>query len=187
MTKENPTASAPNEHGSAKNDLLRTTVKAWEPVEMKNGISPAPENGKSYGGVMIHALFHTVRDNPGLSAQELYLLMVDQGYEDRRSSLSPLLTQLIRRGMIARDVEGKYSAVVNEYKTTSDTSRGAAGRAKANKPKPAKKPSKPAATATKPPAQPEASTVSRSTRDWLDGITIGEARALYDELKKLFK
>lgn len=118
--------------------------------------------------------FNIIRDNPGCNRKRLMAITKAAGVGE--TSSSSFLAQFLRRGLIrAEDSPGGliYFATISEYKP------GYIKQAK--KPTKAKKVQAPAVVAAAP-----AAPVDITVHDLLNTMSIVKARALYDELKKIF-
>jgi hypothetical protein len=111
---------------------LKDAVTKWDKPGVEMSGPPATDkNGKPYGGNLSKTLFYTIAKHPKIPFEKLFLLMADQGYETQRASMSPLLTMMVKQGMIRRE-DGMYSAMQKEYSPL-------AGRSPTKQTKPAKK------------------------------------------------
>jgi len=122
--------------------------------------------------------FNHIKQHPGITGGEVSRALVAQGF--KQSSTSSVITQLLAHGQIRRDADRKLHAIVNEYVPMKKSARVNAVKA----PKPAKvkkvkevKAPKPAALQIKP---------ATDVGVMLSTMSITQARALYDELKKIF-
>jgi hypothetical protein len=125
------------------------------------------------------ATFNCVRDNPGKSRIEITRLLAEQGFA--KSSTSSLLGQFIKQGQLA-ERNGFLFAQQAEY-TPLKTSQRKAAVVEA----PVKAAAKP-----RPPFIPvPAEAAPQINAAWdaetlLNNLSIKQARALYDELRKIF-
>lgn len=131
--------------------------------------------------------FDYVKQHPGLTGGEVSRALEAQGY--KQGSTSSVMTQMLYQGQLRRDDDRKLYTVVAEYTPikrhmTAKTAKVKVkpawpAKPKAEKtPKPAKvKPAKPAAPVIQPAAD---------VGVMLSTMSITQARALYDELKKIF-
>jgi len=119
-------------------------------------------------------LFNIIRDNPGCNRKRLLILARGAGVEE--SSSTSLLTQFAKRGLIHKE-DGPsgltYFASLSEYKPGYVKQR--------KKPKKAKEVETPVMAAVVQVAPQDA-----TVQELLNNISIVKARALYDELKKIF-
>jgi hypothetical protein len=115
--------------------------------------------------------FDYVKQHPGLTGGEVSRALEAQGY--KQGSTSSVMTQMRYQGQLRRDDDRKLYTVVAEY--TPLKRHMTAKTAKAKTPKPAKV--KPVAPVIQPVAD---------VGVMLSTMSITQARALYDELKKIF-
>jgi len=130
--------------------------------------------------------FNFIRDNPGLRSYKIRDALAEAGHKE--GSITSLVSQLRRSGQIERKEDGTHYAKAQEY---IPLNRGLTKPPA--KQKRAYTPRKPAANAgiaalqpaTTPaiPATPAAPVV---VEHLLNSLSILQARALYDELKKVF-
>lgn len=66
--------------------------------------------------------FNAVRDNPRLQYKDLVRMMGNRGFNE--SSIGSLLTQMYNAGMIAKDDNGRYTALQAEYTPIKASKRG---------------------------------------------------------------
>lgn len=119
------------------------------------------------------ATFNKVLENPGATRSELTELLAKDGYKE--SSTTSLLTQLQARGNI-RMLDGKLFANQNEYRPMT---RITPVKRRVNKPEPV------AVVEVKPEPAVQI-TASWDAETLLNNLSIKQARALYDELRKIF-
>ena len=120
------------------------------------------------------ATFNKVAENPGSTRAEIVAMLLTDGYKD--ASTTSLLTQMLARGNI-RSLNGKLFTNQNEYKPMK---RITPIKRRVKKPKPVVVVDVPEVAAAKPVEIPwDADTI-------LNRLSIKQARALYDELRKIF-
>ena len=120
------------------------------------------------------ATFNKVAENPGSTRAEIVAMLLVDGYKD--ASTTSLLTQMLARGNI-RSLNGKLFTNQNEYKPMK---RITPIKRRVKKPEPVVVVDVPKVVAAKPVEIPwDADTI-------LNSLSIKQARALYDELKKIF-
>ena len=139
--------------------------------------------------------FNYVRDNPGITRVKAMEDLTAKGYNPR--SISALLSQMMAQGMLTGDTQtGMYTSQneytpVKAYKVFRAPVKAAApqrkkvivtplGKRKAGEAKTLKEKKEALLKA------PAAYTPEWSPRTVLDGLSVIQARAVYDELKKLF-
>lgn len=125
------------------------------------------------------ATFDFVKNNPRQSCKTICKALEKEGYKP--SSIGSLLTQFVKNGLCMRDVNSNYTAIANEYtpiKLNKHTkTKQVIQKAKATRGE--------GIAALSP--QPKYIPVN----DWnvqavLDNMSIMQARAVYDALKKIF-
>lgn len=128
------------------------------------------------------ATFDYVKNNPHQSCKEICTALEKQGYKP--SSIGSLLTQFVKNTLCVRDANGNYTAIAHEYTPIkvrkqvkakqviekAKTTRGQGIAALSPQPTPRVTP---IVTAW------DADTI-------INNIGLKQARALYDELKKIF-
>lgn len=123
-------------------------------------------------------VFNIIRDNPGCTRKRL-IALADNAYVSKSSS-SSLLNQFLKRGIVRSvdsDAGMTYFAVGQKYKP--GYIKQAKKAAKVATPKAAKPEPQPTAIAP-------VSLAVFSAKDMVESMPVGKARAVYDELKKLF-
>lgn len=123
--------------------------------------------------------FEYVKNNPSSSYKDIADTLEKHGYKP--SSIGSLLTQFVKNGLCARDEQNRYTAIVNEYtpiKVNKHTkAKQVIQKAKATRGE--------GIAALSP--QPMVKAVPKTDiQSMLNGLSILQARALYDELKKIF-
>jgi len=124
--------------------------------------------------------FNYIRDNPGLTRSQVGGLMEKKGFN--KASVISLLTQFIKQGMVRLSNGG---VVANQPEYTPIKTPKAKKPSKDMLPKPQKKVAKVTAPAT--------STIyisginTQSVEELLAGMSIVQAREVYDELSKIFR
>jgi hypothetical protein len=153
------------------------------------------------------AVFDAVHDNPGIPRQQLVDSLVAKGF--KKSSVGSLITQNILGGIFKIDGHNRLTTTVKEYAPVPTTKKRAALRQAQKKAelaalKAASKTAKPKAVETKA-VETKATTNTPSKgiaalkvdtgvlgvqvfdpKEFLNTLSIIQARELYDELKKVF-
>lgn len=122
------------------------------------------------------ATFAKVAENPGSTRSEIAAMLLVDGYKE--SSTTSLLTQMLARGNI-RSLNGKLFSNQNEYRPMK---RIAPPKHRVKKPEPA-------VAVVLPETTPEPAPQINASWDaetLLNNLSIKQARALYDELRKIF-
>ena len=149
--------------------------------------------------------FYFVRDNPGLTAQQITARLMAQGY--KATSVTSLIGQMLRVRMVMADDAGRLSAVIKEYAPIQVKAKKAAAKKPKSTPRTEQTPErkqvtlintrtgevlnpKPAGIAALP--APHMTTALYTTPDeWtvesvIGGLNVRQAMAVYMELKKIF-
>ena len=125
------------------------------------------------------ATFDFVKNNPRQSCKTICKALEKQGYKP--ASVGSLLTQFVKNGLCARDANSNYTTIVNEYSPIK-----ANKRLKVNQVIQKAKTTRGEGIAALSP-QPTYVTVSEwNVQAVLNDMSIVQARAMYDELKKIF-
>ncbi len=141
------------------------------------------------------ATFTYVRDNPRRKNREIRDALGAQGHKG--SSVSSILSQMSRTGIINRDKDGTYWTNAREYSPVklsklrqarnTPTPTGRAPKAEAPKPKPKIVLTRKEATITPSPAPvAPAPRVVNSIDELIATLTIAQAKELFDKLRKMF-
>jgi hypothetical protein len=115
--------------------------------------------------------FDYIKAHPDTTSAETTKALVAQGFN--YGSISSIITQLIAHGQVRRDAERKLFVAVGEYAPLKRHIKMPKSKRIPGAPKEAKAPKQVA-----PPAPKQT--------DLLSTMNIKDARALYDELKKIF-
>ena len=152
----------------------------------KAAMQPQPFNVTNN---ITRSTFEFIRNNPGVQYKSAIAALTARGYKE--NSITALLSQMRRAGLIVRDAEDRYTAVGTEYipmKASAKYKPKAVKHLSAKAPKawapPALLPVPPAPY-EKPVAAPAA--VTANDVDYLlNTLPIKQARDLYDALHKIF-
>lgn len=128
------------------------------------------------------ATFDYVKNNPHQSCKEICVALEKDGY--KASSIGSLLTQFVKNTLCIRDEQGRYTAIAHEYTPTKVRKQLKAKqviqKAKATR-------GEGIAALSAQPTQRVAPIVTAWDADTIiNNIGLKQARALYDELKKIF-
>ena len=128
------------------------------------------------------ATFDHVTDNPHQSCKTICAALEKRGYKS--SSIGSLLTQFVKNGLCVRDANGNYTAIAYEYTPIKVRKQVKAkqviAKAKATR-------GEGIAALGAQPTQRVAPIVTAWDADTIiNNIGLKQARALYDELKKIF-
>lgn len=142
--------------------------------------------------------FYFVRDNPGLTREEIITRMVAKGFKS--TSVVSLLGQMLRGRIVMEDAAGKWSSVVREYvpiqsvQTKKIAGKAAPTSAPAPAPTQARKKvvlvSRETGKVLNPQINPPAPAVT-GTPEWtvdsvIGGLNVRQAMAVYAELRNIF-
>jgi hypothetical protein len=124
------------------------------------------------------ATFESIRTNPGKTRQEHATLLETAGY--KRSSTTSLIGQMVKQNLV-RDTGGVLSTITSEYRPIK-SSKAFAKMQEAAQPK---------KVVTLKRREPEEAPAPQINSAWdaevmLNNLSIKQARALYDELRKIF-
>ncbi|MFO0447170.1 MAG: hypothetical protein ACK52I_00535 [Pseudomonadota bacterium] len=160
---------------------LEKALNDWEPEPM-----PETTPSKPYFTVtnnVTRITFDYVRDNPGKTRKEVSVALEAQGY--KTGSVSSLLGQMLKQGMLRENAHLLY-ATTNEYAPLKSSKKM---KAVAEKPQ---APQRKVVTITRraaPKVEPTPAPQINAAWDaetLLNNLSIKQARALYDELRKIF-
>jgi hypothetical protein len=128
--------------------------------------------------------FNHVKNNPNKNSGEIRSVLVARGFN--AGSIGSLLTQFTKQNQMVKDHNGRYTVCVPNYTPLKSTRQFRAEGKRTNKIVNIKSKPKSAGIAalqvdTTPKAIPKT-----DIQSMLNGLNILQARALYDELKKIF-
>lgn len=161
---------------------LSTALSSWEKddqkIQQEKKVKKLPQQFMPTNNVTIET-FNYVRDNPLRSSGEVCNALQARGFN--KGSVGSLITQFTKQGQFVKDVNGKYRTVAREYTPLKSTKKFRAEGKRVNK------------IVTKPKSEGIAALAPQvtATSQWdadtiINNIGLKQARALYDELKKLF-
>ena len=159
---------------------LKTELKKLEALSFNDDGETQQEANMAepkQAGISVR-FFNIIRDNPGSGRREL--LKKAQSIGVAQGSSSTLLTQFCKRGIVRtvknNDGYNTFFSVGDHYKPGYVKKAASPKAAKAVKAKPEPQP-----TVIAP-----ISLAVFSAKDMVESMPVGKARALYDELKKIF-
>jgi hypothetical protein len=168
---------------------LQKALNDWEPNAPV--ATPAPTPSKSHFAVtnnVTRITFEYVRDNPGKTRIEINKELEAKGFN--AGSVSSLLGQMLKQGMLRENAHLLY-ATANEYTPIKSSKK-----LKAMAEKPQEQPRKKVVLINKRTgevvsAAPKVEPTPQINSAWdaevmLNNLSIKQARALYDELRKIF-
>lgn len=92
---------------------LKSTIDSWAKDDTRDDPrSHLPQAFKPTNNVS-RETFNAVRDNPRLQYRDIARMMANRGFN--QTSVGSLLTQMTNCGMIAKDDNGRYTALQAEY------------------------------------------------------------------------
>jgi hypothetical protein len=175
---------------------LTQIIDAWEDDEPLPQLQPQPQEKQAMKNPPLNittnvsrATFYFIRANPGLTKEEICKRLVDEGY--KASSVTSLISQLRRTSQI-EPRDDKYYALMNDYVPINQVATRAMRKHKQQK---AAAKSEgiaalhPVATPAPTPAPAPAYApvvIPNEIEHILNTLPIKQARALYDELHKVF-
>jgi len=92
---------------------IKTIVNAWAQEDTRDAARPALPHAFKPTNNVSRETFNAVRDNPRLQHKDLVRLLSNRGFN--AASIGSLLTQMTNCNMIARDDNGRYTALQPEY------------------------------------------------------------------------
>ena len=125
------------------------------------------------------ATFDYVKNNPHQSCKTICVALEKDGY--KASSIGSLLTQFVKNGLCARDANGNYTTIANEY-TPIKLRKQVKAKQVIEKAKTTRGEGI-AALGAQPMVKP---LLPWDTDTLINGMTVMQARAMYDALKKIF-
>ena len=134
--------------------------------------------------------FNYVRDNPMLTRVQVVAALHAQGF--KKSSIHSLLGQMVKQGLAAENDAGKLFALQAEYTPLKAHAKTKDARVKRKYTRRAK----PEAVVEQAEVEPKVTRVASSNtllsdkfdaQKFVDGMTLGQAKAVYDALSKIFK
>jgi len=125
------------------------------------------------------ATFDYVKNNPQKTCKEICVALEKDGYKS--SSIGSLLTQFVKNGLCVKDANGNYTTIANEYSPVK-----ASKRLKTDQVIQKAKTTRGEGIAALS-AQPKYIPVTEwNVQAVLNDMSIVQARAMYDALKKIF-
>ena len=125
------------------------------------------------------ATFDYVKNNPHQSCKTICKALEKHGY--KAASVGSLLTQFVKNGLCARDANSNYTAIANEYSPIK-----AHKQLKTNQVIQKAKATRGQGIAALSPQPKYIPVTEWNVQAVLNDMSIVQARAMYDELKKIF-
>jgi hypothetical protein len=179
---------------------LTQIIDAWEDDEPLPQLQPQPQEKQAMKNPPLNittnvsrATFYFIRANPGLTKEEICKRLVDEGY--KASSVTSLISQLRRTSQI-EPRDDKYYALMNDYVPINQVATRAMRKHKQQKAAAKSAPKSEGIAALHPVATPAPTpapapayapvVIPNEIEHILNTLPIKQARALYDELHKVF-
>jgi hypothetical protein len=155
---------------------LSKVLNEWNPSETTTITQPAAPVYFSVTNNVTRITFEYVRDNPGKTRIEVANALGERGFKN--SSVTSLLGQMIKQGMMRESAHLLY-VTANEYTPIKSSKKLKALAAK---------PQEPQRKIVKLVNQPPTPQINSAwdAEVMLNNLSIKQARALYDELRKIF-
>lgn len=161
---------------------LSTALSSWEKddqqIQQEKKVKALPQAFKPTNNVT-QETFNYVKNNPSKNGGEICDALEKRGF--KRASVGSLLTQFVKQKQMVRDHNGRLTLIVPTYTPLKATKKFKAEGKRINK------------IVTKPKSAGIAALTPRvtATTQWdaetiINNIGLKQARALYDELKKMF-
>jgi hypothetical protein len=166
---------------------LSTALSTWEQddkqIQQEKKVRTLPQQFVPTNNVT-QETFNYVKNNPNKTSIEIRNVLVARGFN--AGSIGSLLTQFTKQNQMVKDHNGRYTVCVPNYTPLKSTRQFRAEGKRINKIGNIKSKPKSAGIAalqvdTTPKAIPKT-----DIQSMLNGLNILQARALYDELKKIF-
>ena len=165
---------------------LSTALSTWEQddkqIQQEKKVRTLPQQFVPTNNVT-QETFNHVKNNPNKNSGEIRNVLVARGFN--AGSIGSLLTQFTKQNQMVKDHNNRYSVCVPHYTPLKSTRQFRAAGKRVNK------------IVSKPKAVPKSVGIAALTpqsttkTQWdadtiINNIGLKQARALYDELKKLF-
>ena len=131
--------------------------------------------------------FNYIRDNPNKNSKEIRTALTARGFNT--GSVGSLITQFLKQGQVSKDANGRYNTIVPEYTPLKSTKQFRSEGKRVNKIVQIKSKTKSqgiAALQVDTTPQTPFSVTPWSTDGIISKLSVIQARALYDDLKKIF-
>ena len=154
---------------------LSTALSEWEQDDKQQENQMKQQPFFSVTNNVTRATFDYVKNNPASSSGEVSRALEQRGYKP--SSIGSLLTQFVKKGLCTRDAQNRYSVAVPEYvpMKASKHVKQVIQKAKATR-------GEGIAALSAQPTQ----RLVWDVETVLNTMSIVQARAMYDALKKIF-
>jgi hypothetical protein len=166
---------------------MSKVLNEWEQDAQQTQEKPVPKQIFTPTNNVTQETFIYVRDNPNKTSSEVCDALEVRGF--KRSSVGSLLTQFVKQNQMTRDHNSRLKTVVPKYLPLKSTRQFKAEGKRTNKivQIKSKQPSAGIA-ALKVDTTPARLSVSWARRETeiINSLSVMQARALYDSLKKIF-
>ena len=164
---------------------LSTALSTWEQddkqIQQEKKVRTLPQQFVPTNNVT-QETFNYVKNNPNKTSIEIRNVLVARGFN--AGSIGSLLTQFTKQNQMVKDHNNRYSVCVPHYTPLKSTRQFRAAGKRINKIVNIKSKPKSAGIAA---LTPQSTTKTQWDADTIiNNIGLKQARALYDELKKLF-
>ena len=165
---------------------LSTALSTWEQddkqIQQERKVRTLPQQFVPTNNVT-QETFNYVKNNPNKNSGEIRSVLVARGFN--AGSIGSLLTQFTKQNQMVKDHNSRYSVCVPHYTPLKSTKQFKAAGKRINKivSKPKAVPKSVGIAALTPHGSP---TTQWDADTIINNIGLKQARALYDELKKLF-
>jgi hypothetical protein len=146
--------------------------------------APMPTQPFNVTNNITRTTFEFVRDRPGVHYKSAINALTARGFKE--NSITALLSQMRRAGLIVRDADDRYTAVGTEYVPMKASSKIKPKSVKHFTNKPAKADAWTPPALYENPAPPPAAVTANDVDYLLNTLPIKQARELYDALHKIF-
>jgi hypothetical protein len=160
---------------------LQKALSDWEPTPTPTPATPTDKPYFTVTNNVTRVTFDYVRDNPGKTRKEIAIALEKQGF--KTGSVTSLLGQMVKQGLFRESANLLY-VTTGEYTPLKSSKKMKAVAEKQQAPQ------RKVVTITRR-AAPEAEPTPQINAAWdaetlLNNLSIKQARALYDELRKIF-
>jgi hypothetical protein len=169
---------------------LSTALSSWEQddqkIQQEKKVRTLPQQFMPTNNVT-QETFNYVKNNPNKTSGEVCDALEARGF--KRNSVGSLLTQFLKQSQMIRDFKGRFSTTVPNYTPLKSTRQFKAAGKRTSKIVQIKSKPKSAGIAAlhvDNTTQTAFSVTPWSTDGIISKLSVIQARALYDELKKIF-
>jgi len=165
---------------------MSKVLEAWEQDDQQTQEKPMPKNIFQPTNNVSRETFNYVKANPNSTTKKVCDALDARGLKP--SSVGSLLTQFVKQNQMSRDSEGRHKTLVPEYIPLKSTRKVRSEGKRVNKIVSTKPKTKVTGVGI---AALNVDTTNKQSTQWdadtiINNIGLKQARALYDELKKIF-